>query len=393
MACRNAATNRHGVLGVAAPRTALQLENPRSLLECRNTRCECSSGLVPRAADSPTCSAPLPAVTRRGSRPGSASGAPTIRPRRRPTASRTPRSPVWLSRSVTAVHRADRRASGSSASAQSASATRWAARRRGQRARTPCLSRQRRRWIAHWVSEVRRLTPPDARLLRATAGVRLRCRPDPHRARVRRLGARDRRARLRGRKHIVFGAGQYSPSTPATKRLLAHDLVHVLQQDGGQEVVHRAPVKPPRTAAALPRFDFLPSAKGASHACLLFVHNDERNARRTAALMHDRRRRPQRERQTGTSTTPGQPIFLGGTNGLFGPKLTEPPSRTFPCSSPSGKDGRGNSTRSCTGTGRGRRDDTAPSTTPMPSSQCSRSTRRDSHLQPALTPFCESDPW
>src|SRR5688500_18908026 len=29
---------------------------------------------------------------------------------------------------------------------------------------------------------------------------------------------------------IVFGAGQYAPASPAGRRLLAHELVHVLQQ-------------------------------------------------------------------------------------------------------------------------------------------------------------------
>ena len=34
-------------------------------------------------------------------------------------------------------------------------------------------------------------------------------------------------------KDIVFGAGHYAPSTPAGKRLLAHELAHVVQQSGG----------------------------------------------------------------------------------------------------------------------------------------------------------------
>lgn len=32
-------------------------------------------------------------------------------------------------------------------------------------------------------------------------------------------------------RHIIFGAGQYSPRTPAGRRLLAHELTHVLQQE------------------------------------------------------------------------------------------------------------------------------------------------------------------
>jgi hypothetical protein len=33
--------------------------------------------------------------------------------------------------------------------------------------------------------------------------------------------------------HVVFGAGQYSPNTPGGRRLLAHELAHVLQQGRG----------------------------------------------------------------------------------------------------------------------------------------------------------------
>ena len=40
--------------------------------------------------------------------------------------------------------------------------------------------------------------------------------------------------------HIVFGAGEYAPGTDAGRRLLAHELAHVVQQDGG--VIHRAEV-------------------------------------------------------------------------------------------------------------------------------------------------------
>ena len=36
--------------------------------------------------------------------------------------------------------------------------------------------------------------------------------------------------------HIVFGAGQYRPETPAGKRLLAHEMVHVVQQYGSPGV-------------------------------------------------------------------------------------------------------------------------------------------------------------
>lgn len=36
--------------------------------------------------------------------------------------------------------------------------------------------------------------------------------------------------------HIVFGAGRYSPHTQAGQRLLAHELTHVIQQGGGEQI-------------------------------------------------------------------------------------------------------------------------------------------------------------
>ena len=34
-------------------------------------------------------------------------------------------------------------------------------------------------------------------------------------------------------KNVVFGAGQYAPQTTPGRRLLAHELAHVVQQGGG----------------------------------------------------------------------------------------------------------------------------------------------------------------
>lgn len=43
-------------------------------------------------------------------------------------------------------------------------------------------------------------------------------------------------------KHVVFAAGQYTPHSDAGRRLLAHELVHVVQQSGGSaETVQRQP--------------------------------------------------------------------------------------------------------------------------------------------------------
>ncbi|HEV8321234.1 MAG TPA: DUF4157 domain-containing protein, partial [Myxococcota bacterium] len=55
---------------------------------------------------------------------------------------------------------------------------------------------------------------------------------------------------------IVFGAGEYAPTTDSGKRLLAHELVHVVQQTGGtparsaSDVDGRAPVDVLKRAAA-----------------------------------------------------------------------------------------------------------------------------------------------
>jgi hypothetical protein len=46
--------------------------------------------------------------------------------------------------------------------------------------------------------------------------------------------------------HIAFGAGEYAPSTDSGRRLLAHELVHVMQQES-------APVRQIRTQSAAPR--------------------------------------------------------------------------------------------------------------------------------------------
>lgn len=41
--------------------------------------------------------------------------------------------------------------------------------------------------------------------------------------------------------HIVFGAGRYAPETVTGKRLLAHELAHVVQQDGAERDVGNVP--------------------------------------------------------------------------------------------------------------------------------------------------------
>jgi hypothetical protein len=45
--------------------------------------------------------------------------------------------------------------------------------------------------------------------------------------------------------HVVFGRGQYAPHTADGRRLLAHELVHTVQQQGGAAALRRAPPSGP----------------------------------------------------------------------------------------------------------------------------------------------------
>ena len=47
---------------------------------------------------------------------------------------------------------------------------------------------------------------------------------------------------------IVFGSGKFAPSTPAGRKLLAHELAHVVQQSGAPAAARRPPHRPFRTA-------------------------------------------------------------------------------------------------------------------------------------------------
>ncbi len=52
--------------------------------------------------------------------------------------------------------------------------------------------------------------------------------------------------------HMVFGPGQYAPHTPDGRRLLAHELTHTVQQQGGAAALRRAPDPPGPQAPAPP---------------------------------------------------------------------------------------------------------------------------------------------
>ena len=60
---------------------------------------------------------------------------------------------------------------------------------------------------------------------------------------------------------IVFGSGQYQPTTSEGRRLLAHELTHMLQQHGGGLRVQRKPVTTPST-----------ETKGSLIDCYIFIY-------------------------------------------------------------------------------------------------------------------------
>jgi hypothetical protein len=85
---------------------------------------------------------------------------------------------------------------------------------------------------------------------------------------------------------------------PATRPRSAPEAVLALQRSAGNRSVVRAlsarsiarqqaqARRPAATAAAAPRLDVRPSVNGPACACLVFIHNNERNARLTAELLH-----------------------------------------------------------------------------------------------------------
>ena len=53
--------------------------------------------------------------------------------------------------------------------------------------------------------------------------------------------------------NMVFGAGRFAPSTHVGRRLIVHELTHVLQQDEASPTIQRQPVKPQEKS----KFDFM----------------------------------------------------------------------------------------------------------------------------------------
>jgi len=87
---------------------------------------------------------------------------------------------------------------------------------------------------------------------------------------------------------VVFGEGEYSPQTSSGKKLLAHELSHVMQQEIHESIRNKLIQREVggATAIAALKLDYKPSIHDNPCACLVFIHNNERNARMAAENLH-----------------------------------------------------------------------------------------------------------
>ena len=70
---------------------------------------------------------------------------------------------------------------------------------------------------------------------------------------------------------IVFGAGQFAPGTLEGRRLIAHELTHVVQQGGAAHTVQRAPIVAPAAGATKPTATKLGGPKAISSSFNSYV--------------------------------------------------------------------------------------------------------------------------
>ena len=66
---------------------------------------------------------------------------------------------------------------------------------------------------------------------------------------------------------IVFGSGEFAPHTDSGKRLLAHELTHVIQQSGGSATISRAPSPTDSTRPDRPPIEAAPAPLHLQRAC------------------------------------------------------------------------------------------------------------------------------
>jgi len=89
--------------------------------------------------------------------------------------------------------------------------------------------------------------------------------------------------------NIVFNSGQYNSNSDSAKRLLAHELTHVVQQGsadnhGRNPIQSEQKIQMKKAAASRLKLDF--RAVQNPCACVVFMHHDEPNARLTSQLLH-----------------------------------------------------------------------------------------------------------
>lgn len=91
-------------------------------------------------------------------------------------------------------------------------------------------------------------------------------------------------------KNVVFNEGQFNAESGEGKKLMAHELTHVIQQDvkktGTLQRKPAAKATPAKTASSAPKLN---PYKIDPNACalLLVIHNDEANAKKTAKAIAD----------------------------------------------------------------------------------------------------------
>ena len=92
--------------------------------------------------------------------------------------------------------------------------------------------------------------------------------------------------------HLIFGPGKYRPGTHEGRRLLAHELTHVLQQNSAGPMIQRdddptTPIKrAPASSSPKLAVKKAPAERQPACACLVFMHHDEANARKAAEALH-----------------------------------------------------------------------------------------------------------
>jgi hypothetical protein len=73
-------------------------------------------------------------------------------------------------------------------------------------------------------------------------------------------------------KDIVFGAGQYSPATSTGKKLLTHELTHIVQQSSSRGSIQRQKLTPFKQAEIKPLETLYNAANRAAHNCISILN-------------------------------------------------------------------------------------------------------------------------